>query len=102
MNILSRIEEWVLLAVLNLGDDAYGAAIHSYLISETGEDWSIASVYTALDRLAKRRFLRTFRGAPTPERGGRSRKMYTLTAAGHAELHRVHVMASRLWSHAGF
>jgi DNA-binding PadR family transcriptional regulator len=98
MELLSRHEELVLLAVWKLEEEAYGAAIRSYLTDVTDEDWSIASVYAPLDRLAARGYLQRYQGPPTAERGGRGKRLYRLTAEGVAALDRVRQIQAVLWS----
>ncbi len=83
---LGDFEQLVLLGVLRLADDAYGAAIRQEIHARSGRDVSINAVYTTLDRLEAKGFLRSWVGDPTPQRGGRRRKFYTLTAGGVAAL----------------
>lgn len=97
MNLLTRTEELLLLAVWRLQDDAYGAAVRSHLADVTGEDWSIGSVYGTLDRLARQGLVVTFMGAPTPERGGRSKRFFRLTADGVAALNHVRSVQETMW-----
>src|ERR1051325_9275279 len=84
--ILGDFEQLVLLGVLRLGSDAFGAAIRQEIHERSGRDVSINAVYTTLDRLEGKRLLRSSVGDPTPERGGRRRKFYALTPAGTAAL----------------
>ena len=97
MTLLSRSEELLLLAVWRLQEGAYGAAIRNHLTDVTDEDWSIGSVYGTLDRLGREGFVRTFMGAPTPERGGRSKRFFELTAEGVAALNRVRSVQESMW-----
>jgi DNA-binding PadR family transcriptional regulator len=83
---LGDFEQLVLFGVLRLGDDAYGAAIRQEIHARSGRDVSINAVYTTLDRLESKRLLRSWTGEPTPQRGGRRRKYYALTAPGTAAL----------------
>jgi len=100
MNLLSRSEELLLLAVWRLQEDAYGATIRDLLSQETGTDWSIASVYQPLKRLARDGYLSSRVGEPTPERGGRGKRYYRLTALGIRELGRVRSVSETMWSGA--
>jgi len=81
---LGDFEQLVLLGVLRLADDAYGAAIRQEIHARSGRDVSINAVYTTLDRLESKGLLRAWAGEPTPQRGGRRRKFYALTPAGVA------------------
>ena len=97
MNLLSRPEELLLLAVWRLQDQAYGAAIRNHLTEATGQDWSIGSVYAPLDRLARKGFVQTHMGPPTPERGGRSKRFFSLTPEGVAALNHVRSVHETMW-----
>jgi DNA-binding PadR family transcriptional regulator len=79
---LGDFEQLVLLGVLRLGDEAYGAAIRQEIHTRSGRDVSINAVYTTLDRLESKGLLRSWEGTPTPQRGGRRRKFYALRPAG--------------------
>ena len=83
---LGDFEQLVLLGVLRLGDDAYGAAIRQEIHARSGRDVSINAVYTTLERLESKGMLRSRVGTPTPQRGGRRRKYYALRPAGAAAL----------------
>lgn len=83
---LGDFEQLVLLGVLRLDADAYGAAIRQEIHARSGRDVSINAVYTTLDRLEAKGLLRSWVGEPTAQRGGRRRKFYTLRPAGVAAL----------------
>jgi DNA-binding PadR family transcriptional regulator len=97
---LGDFEQLVLLGVLRLGDDAYGAAIRQEIHARSGRDVSINAVYTTLDRLEGKGLLRSWVGEPTAQRGGRRRKFYALRPAGQAALrqayHALQAMAEGL------
>ena len=88
--VLGDFEQLVLLGVLRLGDEAYGAAIRQEIHARSRRDVSINAVYTTLDRLESKGLLRAWVGEPTPQRGGRRRKFYTLTASGAAALRQAY------------
>ena len=88
--VLGDFEQLVLLGVLRLGDDAYGAAIRQESHARSGRDVSINAVYTTLDRLEGKGLLRSWVGEPTAQRGGRRRKFYALRPAGAAALRRAY------------
>ena len=90
--VLGDFEQLVLLGVLRLElqDSAYGAAIRHEIHARSGRDVSINAVYTTLDRLEGKGFLRSWVGAPTPQRGGRRRKFYALKPAGVAALRQAY------------
>jgi len=81
---LGDFEQLVLLGVLRLGEEAYGAAIRQEIHARSGRDVSINAVYTTLDRLEAKGLLRSSIGEPTPQRGGRRRKFYEVRPAGMA------------------
>lgn len=79
---LSDFELYVMLAVAALGDDAYGVTIVTRIENRTGRDVSIGAVYATLGRLADKGLVSFTFSDPEPVRGGRSRKLVTLTPAG--------------------
>ncbi len=86
--VLGEFEQLILFALLDLEDDAYGAAIVRSIEERTGREVSAGAVYTALDRLSTRGLVTSEVGQPTPERGGRRRKYYRLEPTGALELSR--------------
>jgi PadR family transcriptional regulator, regulatory protein PadR len=90
--VLGDFEQLVLLGVLRLElqDCAYGAAIRQEIHSRSGRDVSINAVYTTLDRLESKGFLKSWVGDPTPQRGGRRRKFYALRPAGVGALRQAY------------
>ena len=89
---LGDFEQLVLLGVarLELQESAYGAAIRQEIHARSGRDVSINAVYTTLDRLETKGFLKSWVGEPTPQRGGRRRKFYALRPAGLAALRQAY------------
>ncbi len=85
---LGELEQLVLLAIVRLGDEAYGVTIRREIAVRTRRDLSFGSVYTALNRLEGKGLLASHLGDPTPERGGRRKKHYTISAAGRRALQR--------------
>ena len=83
---LGEFEQLVLLALLHLGEDAYGVSIRGEIEARTGRNVSIGSVYTTLDRMERKGYVRSSVGQPTPERGGRRKKYYCVEASGQAAL----------------
>lgn len=85
-HFLGTNEHMILLAVLRLGEGAYGAAILDELRSATGRAPSSGALSTTLDRLEKKGLLTSGYEQGDESRGGHPRRMITLTAAGRAEL----------------
>ena len=87
---LGDFEQLVLMGVLRLGEDAYGAAIRQEIHARSGRDVSISAVYTTLDRLEGKGLVESRLGPPTAERGGRRKKCYALRPAGTAALQQAY------------
>lgn len=85
---LGEFEQLILFALVELEDEAYGAAIGRAIERRTGREVAAGAIYTALDRLAARGLVTSRVGDPTPERGGRRRKYYRLEPQGALELTR--------------
>lgn len=85
---LGELEQLVLLAIARLGDAAYGVTVRREIAARTSRDLSFESVYTALTRLYEKGWVVSHLGDPTPERGGRRKKHYTISAAGRRALQR--------------
>jgi DNA-binding PadR family transcriptional regulator len=80
--MLGEFEYLLLTVAVRLGDGAYGAAIRQEIEESTGRRCSIGALYTTLDRLEAKGFVRTSMGDPTPQRGGRPKRMVRVTADG--------------------
>lgn len=87
----------VLLAVLQVGDEAYGVPIAESLQRATGRDVLLGSVYAALDRLEAKKLLTSSMGDPTPERGGRAKRYFSVTAKGLREVRETRRALTTLW-----
>ncbi len=97
MKMLSRAEEIILLAILRLGDNAYGISIRELIHASTGGEWSLAQIYDPLNRLAHKGYVSKSKGDPSPERGGRHKCLYTLTGEGEAALRELKRVQKNLW-----
>jgi len=86
MKFLSRPEEIILLSVLKLKEDAYCVPIRKKASEISGKQWSFGAVYVPLHRLEKKGLVKSSFDDPTPVRGGRSRRIYTVTPAGKKAL----------------
>ena len=80
--MLGEFEYLLLTAAARLGDDGYGAAIRQEIEAATRRPCSIGALYTTLDRLEAKGFVKTWMGDPTPQRGGRPKRMVRVTAKG--------------------
>lgn len=86
---LGEFEHLVLLAVRNLGRNAYGASIQRLIETRTSRDVAIGAVYVTLGRLERKGYVSTHKGTPTPERGGRPKRMVQLETRGIQALERA-------------
>lgn len=97
---LGDFEQRILFALLRLGTDAYGVTIRADIEERTGRAVSPGALYTALDRLEKRGLVASHLGEPTPERGGKRKRLYTIQPAGERAAARAYeglrLMASGL------
>jgi PadR family transcriptional regulator, regulatory protein PadR len=93
---LGEFEQIVMLAVLRLGDDAYGVPIRQEIVGCTGRDASPGAIYTTLERLEDKGLVRSRFGDPTPERGGRAKRYFRLTVPGRQALVRAQQSYQRL------
>lgn len=95
-SFIGEFEQVVLLAVARL-DEAYGMTVRREIERQTGRDVSIGSVYITLDRLHGKGYLAERPGEPTPTRGGRSRRVFTLTKDGKAVLEAARAVQDAMW-----
>jgi DNA-binding PadR family transcriptional regulator len=80
--MLGEFEYLMLTAASRLAEDAYGVSIRQEIETTTGQRCSMGSLYTTLDRLETKGFVKTWMGDPTPQRGGRPKRMVRVTAQG--------------------
>ena len=98
MGKLSRTDEMILLAVWRLKDNAYGVTIAEMLTRTSGEKWVLGAVYVPLERLEKKGYLRSRFGKSTKKRGGRSKRLYTLTKDGLDVLIQTKTQEQSIWT----
>lgn len=84
--MLGTLEQHVLLAVMRKRGTAYGVSIAEELLARTGKRHSLGAIYTTLERLREKAFVVSREGEATPERGGRAKLYFELTASGEAVL----------------
>jgi len=88
MSHLGELEQLVLLCLLRLGEAGYGVTVRLELAQRASRPVSLGTVYKTLLRLESKGLVRGRVGDPTPERGGRRKKLYLVTPAGHRALER--------------
>jgi DNA-binding PadR family transcriptional regulator len=93
---LGHFELLVLLAILRVGDDAYGVPI-AQAIEDSGKRVILASVYNTLERLEEKGLIRSTIGQPTSERGGRAKRYFAITTAGRREVSAAKKALTLLW-----
>ena len=96
---LGEFEQVVLLAMVRVGEGAYGASIHKEILETTGRDVSIPSVYVTLKRLEKKGQVRSTVAPLEP--GARKTRNYEVTAEGREALHRSRELLDSLWTGSG-
>jgi PadR family transcriptional regulator, regulatory protein PadR len=93
---LGELEQLILLAILRLGDDAYGVTIRAELAERADRQVAPGALYTALDRLEAKGLITSRMSDPTPQRGGRAKRHVTVTRAGREALTRARRAYERL------
>ncbi|MGA2538970.1 MAG: PadR family transcriptional regulator [Terracidiphilus sp.] len=94
---LGEFELMILLAVIHLGDGAYGVPISRELERHRGRDVSVGSVYAALERLESKNLVASTLGDPTPERGGKAKRYFRVTKEGLRQVHETRRVLIKLW-----
>jgi PadR family transcriptional regulator len=85
-DLLGVFEQLILMALLHLAENAYGVTVRREVEERTGRSVSLGAVYATLDRLEKKRYVSSFQGNPTPERGGRAKRFFRIERAGRVAL----------------
>jgi len=93
---LGEFEQLILLAILRLGDRAYGVTIRTEISERAGRTVAPGALYTTLDRLEDKGLVKARVGEPTPQRGGRAKRFFTVTASGARALARAQHAFQRL------
>ena len=92
------LELMIMLAIMRLEDAAYGVPISREIEESAGRAVAMATVYASLDRLEARGLVKSRLGDPTPERGGRAKRLFTMTAAGIREVQDARRALTQLWN----
>ena len=94
---LGEFELMLLLAVVHLGEEAYGVPISRELERNRGRSVSVGSVYAALERLEGKGLIVSALGDPTPERGGKAKRYFRITKDGLQQIHETRRVLTKLW-----
>lgn len=95
---LGEFEEVILLIAGILGDEAYAFKLAEEFESQTGRSVSIGAVHSTLSRLEKKGFLKSEMGSPSAVRGGRRKRIYSITAYGQKALEISRDLKLSLWN----
>ena len=96
-SFLGEFELMILLAILHLGDQAYGVPIARELERHRGREVSIGSVYAALERLETKGLIASSLGDPTPERGGKAKRYFRVNREGMRQVNETRRVLTSLW-----
>jgi len=94
---LGEFEQLVLLAIVRLGEGAYGVPIRREIARRTGRQVTVGALYSTLDRLEAKGYVSSWFGDPTAERGGRSRRYFRVEPPGVEALALAKNMFDRMW-----
>jgi PadR family transcriptional regulator, regulatory protein PadR len=94
---IGELEELVLLLIVMLKEDAYGLAIRKALKEQAGRTVTIGAVHGTVNRLESKGFIESRLGGATEERGGRHKRIFSLTASGKKVLERSRDVKVSLW-----
>jgi len=98
---LGEAEHLMLLAVWRLGKNAHGTAIREEILERTGRRLSVSAIYVTLVRLEKKGYVSSFLADPTPVRGGKAKRFFTVKKKGIAELEESRRRMERMWEGLG-
>ena len=91
------IQEIILIAVCRLGGTAHGVAIRDEVIGLSGREIVYGTLYNSLEYLIRKGFVRSVKGDPTPERGGKRKTLYSITPDGKNALMNTRSLHEKLW-----
>ena len=95
---LGEFEEIVLLSVASLNGEAYGVNILHEIVEQTKRSLRLNQVHASLQRLQDKGMIDSKMGDPTPQRGGRRKRMFTITAYGQNTLQEIQAVRSAFWN----
>lgn len=95
---ISRSEEFLLLAVWRLKENAYGVTIRDQLREATGKTWAYGALFVMLSRLEKKGYLTSHFTSPSSQRGGKSKRIFQLSRQGVKALQEVRKAQESVWS----
>jgi PadR family transcriptional regulator PadR len=96
-NYLGEFEELILLAVAVMDGHAYGVALLRELSAKSGRQAKLSQVHSSLQRLEEKGMLRSTLGEPTLERGGKRKRLFTITVLGQRTLYEIQQVRASFW-----
>ena len=94
---IGEFEELTLVAVLALGEGAYGVPVQELIEQQTRREVTLGAVYAALDRMERKGYVRSTLSGPTAARGGKRRRIFEVTSAGLKVVRDVRRAREALW-----
>ena len=96
-NPIGNLDLVILSVLIRLGDEAYGVAISREIKDTTGSEVALGTIYAVLQRLGRDGMVTSSLGESTPERGGRAKRYFRITAKGLKEVNQMRRALGRLW-----
>lgn len=94
---LGEFEQIVLLALLRLGENAYGVPVRREIEERTGRSLTVGALYRTLDRLEEKGYVSSWTGDPSPERGGRAKRYFRVDPLGLRALRQTQRELNAMW-----
>ena len=94
---IGEFEELVLLTIASLQEQAYGISIKESIEERSNRTISLGALHSTISRLEEKRYVRSWLGEPTQERGGRRKRYFEITHEGKVELHHMKALRDDLW-----
>jgi len=101
IKFISRSEEFLLLAVWRLRENAYGVTIRNQINEATGKTWAYGALFVMLCRLEKKGYLTSHFADPSSKRGGKSKRIFKLSSIGVKALKEIREVHRSVWSGIG-
>ena len=98
MEMLTKLDEFILLSVLTLREEAYGKNIFRLIRNVTGKNISLGGIYFPLERLVKKEFVESWEGESNNDRRGFRKKFYRITPEGMKALKEIKEANDCMWS----
>jgi len=95
---ISRSEEFLLLSIWRLKENAYGVTIRAQLKEVTGKTWAYGALFVMLSRMEKKGYLTSYFTEPMPHRGGKSKRVFQLSKIGIQVLEEAREVHRSVWS----